>query len=53
MAICGKYNRDYVAYLKNAVNFLVAYIYVIKFLGMFSYVHSCMQMRLLKRLRVQ
>jgi len=27
MAFCGKYNRDYVAYLKNAVNFLVAQIY--------------------------
>jgi len=24
MTFCGKYNRDYMVYLKNAVNFLVA-----------------------------
>ena len=30
MALHGKYNRDYAACLKNAENFLVAYIFIYK-----------------------
>jgi len=31
MELCGKYNRDYTAHLKNAVNFTVASKYQINF----------------------
>lgn len=31
MELCGKYNRDYAAHLKNTVNFIVASIYQINF----------------------
>ena len=41
MAFCRKWNRNNAAYLKNAVNILVTYIYKMSFRGVFVCVHIC------------